>query len=140
MLRSFVLVCIYMCSCVIVCRSSLLQSTHHLAKTEILQSSSRHLGLQQDKVRCVYVGEGRRERDCYELCSSTPALVFSLLSHAIPSAPFLAPFFAWYFLPFACNSPFRAVYICAPTMQARSGLPRFLLQSYLGKNMNSRQI
>ena len=77
--------CMYMCSCVIVCHPSPLQSAYHLAKTEVLSEQLQTLGLQQDKVRCVYVGEGdRRETvvscvppslhvyllffSCYRLC------------------------------------------------------------------------
>ena len=45
--------CMYMCSCVIVCHPSPLQSAYHLAKTEVLSEQLQTLGLLLDKVRCV---------------------------------------------------------------------------------------
>ena len=48
---------------ILVCCLSLLQSAYHLAKPEVLSEQLQTLGLQQDKVRCVYVwveGEGGR--------------------------------------------------------------------------------
>ena len=83
--------CMYMCSCVIVCHPSPLQSAYHLAKTEVLSEQLQTLGLQQDKVRCVYVGEeGRRET----VVSCAPSSLHSYLlffSHTIPSAPSISP-------------------------------------------------
>ena len=73
----------YMCSCVIVCHPSPLQSPYHLAKPEVLSEQPRTLGLQQDKVRCVYVREGR-EGDCCELCSSIPLHSYLLFSSPMP--------------------------------------------------------
>ena len=70
-LRSCVLVCTYMCSCVIVCHPSPLQSAYHLAKTEVLSGQLQTLGLQQDKVRCVHVGEGDRKETVVSCLSSS---------------------------------------------------------------------
>ena len=44
----------------IVSHPSPLQSAYHLAKPEVLSEQLQTLGLQQDKVRCVYVEEGGR--------------------------------------------------------------------------------
>ena len=66
--------CMYMCSCVIVCHPSPLQSAYHLAKTEVLSQQLQTLGLQPDKVRCVYVGEGDR-RETVVSCVR-PSLLF----------------------------------------------------------------
>ena len=61
----------YMCSCVIVCHPSQLQSAYHLAKTEVLSGQLQTLELQQDKVRCVYVGEGDRIETVVSCLSSS---------------------------------------------------------------------
>ena len=63
--------CMYMCSCVIVCHPSQLQSAYQLAKTGVLSEQLQTLELQQDKVRCVYVGEGDRRETVVSCLSSS---------------------------------------------------------------------
>ena len=78
--------CMYMCSCVIMCHPSQLPSAYHLAKTEVLSEQLQTpLGLQQDKVRCVYVGEGDRRET---VVSCVPPF---LHSYRIFFSPILSP-------------------------------------------------
>ena len=75
----------YMCSCVIVCHPSPLQSAYHLAKTEVLSEQLQTpLGLQQDKVRCVYVGEGDR-RETFVSCVPSSLLFNNYYSAHTPN-------------------------------------------------------
>ena len=83
--------CMYMRYCVIVCHSSPLPSAYHLAKTEVLSQQLQTLGLQQDKVRCVYVGDrDRRETvmSCVPPSLHSYLLFFSpMLSPLLPLSP-----------------------------------------------------
>ena len=76
---------VFLCDCVIVCRRSPLQSAYHLAKPEVLSEQLQTLGLQQDKVRCVYVGEGDRRET---VVSSVPP---SLHLYLLFFSPMLLP-------------------------------------------------
>ena len=75
----------------IVSHPSPLQSAYHLAKPEVLSEQLQTLGLQQDKVRCVYVGEGdRRETvvSCVPPSLHSYLLFFSpVLSPLLPLSP-----------------------------------------------------
>ena len=84
-----------MCSCVIVCHPSPLQSAYHLAKPvrSFRAAPDTWTPTGQGEV-CVCWGR-RQERDCCELCSSCVPYtrIFSslLLSHTIISAPSISP-------------------------------------------------